>query len=338
MQNTVALTMAFHRLVGRPRRTIVWGQSMGGLVALALIEKFPHLYDGAVPLCAPGAGTPRMFDQKLDITLAYAVAFGWNDAWGTPGNLRADLNFMTEVYPHVLQQLIPEKKGLWEFLRLVNRIPADSSFYGPVNYRAIALWLAIAPRVEIEQRAGGHVAQNIGRRYTLSDTDKSYLLNQFGLDAEPLLAAMNAQTIYVSDRNARRYIEHYYDPTGRIRQPVLTLHTTGDAAVIPNNERAYRTAVKQHGNRKLLMQQFSTGNGLVNTHCTFTPAQILASIDAMMYWLDTGKRPDPAVFFPAALGFDPNFVPPPWPWHHWDHDWGWDADRHEEPHWDHDHR
>jgi pimeloyl-ACP methyl ester carboxylesterase len=342
MQNTVALTAAFHGLVGRPRRTIMWGQSMGGLVTLALIEKFPGLYDGAVPLCAPGAGTPRMFDQKLDITLAYAVAFGWNDAWGTPGNLRDDLNFMTEVYPHVLQQLIPEKKGLWEFLRLVNRIPADSSFYGPVNYRAITLWLSIAIRPDMEQRAGGPVAQNIGRVYTLSDADKSYLLNQFGLDAEPQLAAMNAQTIYASDRNARRYAEHYYNPSGRIKRPVLTLHTTGDAAVIPNNESAYRTTVKQHGNRKLLMQQFSTGNGVVNTHCTFTPAQILAGIDGMMYWLDTGKRPDPAVFFPPALGFDPNFVPPPWPWHDWDRDRdrdrGWDADRHEDRHENHDHR
>lgn len=314
IQNTAALTAAFRELVGRPHPTIIWGQSLGGLVSLALIEKFPGLYDGAVPLCAPGAGTPRMFDQKLDVTLAYAVAFGWNDAWGTPGNLRDDLNFMTEVYPHALQQLIPEKKGLWEFLRLVNRIPADSSFYGPVNYRAITLWLSIAIRPDMEQRAGGPVGQNIGRVYTLSDADKSYLLSQFGLDAEPLLAAMNAQTIYASDRNARNYAAHYFNPSGRSTRPVLTLHTTGDAAVIPNNEAAYRMTVEQQGNGDLLMQQFSIGNGVANTHCTFTPAQYLAGIDAMMYWLDTGTRPDPAVFFPEALGFKPNYVPDPWPW------------------------
>lgn len=312
MQNTAALTAAFREMVGQPQRTIAWGKSMGGLVSLGLVEKFPGLYDGAVPLCAPGAGTPRMFDQKLDVTLAYAVAFGWNDAWGTPGNLRDDLNFMTEVYPHVLQQLTPDKKGRWEFLRLVNRIPADSSFYGPVNYRVMTLWLSIAIRPDMDQRAGGHVARNIGRVYTLSDADKSYLLTQFGLDAEPLLAAMNAQTIYASDRNARNYAEHYYNPTGRIRRPVITLHTTGDAAVIPNNESAYRTTVEQQGNGELLMQQFSIGNGVANTHCTFTSAQYLAGIDAMMYWLDTGNRPDPSVFF--TLGFDPSFVPQPWPW------------------------
>ena len=116
MQNTHALTAAFNGMVGRPRRTIIWGRSMGGLVALALIEKFPGLYDGAIALCPGAAGTPRTFDQRLDITLAYAVAFGWNDAWGTPGNLRPDLDFMTEVFPSVLEHFPPDtldKMGRW---------------------------------------------------------------------------------------------------------------------------------------------------------------------------------------------------------------------------------
>src|SRR5512146_2741600 len=125
MQETVALAAAFRDIVGQPRRTIMWGQSMGGAVTLAMIEKFPGLYDGAVALCAPGAGTPRMFDQKVDIALAYRVLFGWKTEWGTPGYLRSDLNVLTEVYPHIVQQLTLDKLWRWEVLRLVNRIPAD---------------------------------------------------------------------------------------------------------------------------------------------------------------------------------------------------------------------
>lgn len=314
VQSTVALTTAFRKMVGRPKHVIAWGKSMGGLVSLALIEKFPLLYNGAVPLCAPAAGTPRTFDQKLDITLAYAVAFGWDDTWGTPGNLRSDLNFMTQVYPHALAQLTPQKQGLWEFLRLVNRIPADGSFYGPVNFRVQVIWLAFAPRPDINQRADGQVSENVGRRYTLSRAEKEYLLNTFGLDAEPLLAAMNAQSKYRSDCKARNYADDYYNPSGRLWRPVLTLHTTGDAAAIPNNESAYRAAVEEQGRGKFLMQEFSTGNGMVNTHCTFTPAQYISGIDAMQSWLETGKRPTPDVFFSTALGFDPTFVPNPWPW------------------------
>ncbi len=326
MQNTAALAGAFRGMVGQPQRTIIWGKSMGGLATLAVIEKFPGLFDGALALCAPGAGTPRMFDQKLDISLAYFAVFGWKDEWGTPGDLRPDLDFMTEVLPHVAQQLpspiTPDKLWRWEFFRLVNRIPMDTTLYDgrpmglPYPFLVQTLWLAFVPQLDLNQRAGGHVAQNAGRVYTLEDEDRSYLQTTFGVTSETLdslLATMNAQAIYASDRNARNYAEHYFNPTGRITRPVLTLHTTGDAAAIPNNESAYRITVADQGKGELLMQQFSTGNGVANTHCTFTPAQIITGIDALRYWLDTGNRP-PASFFPAALGFDPSYAPKPWPW------------------------
>ncbi len=309
MQNTAALTAAFHGLVGRPQRTIIWGKSMGGLVALGLIEKFPGLFDGAVALCPPDAGAPRSFDQKLDITLAYAVAFGdWNDAWGTPGELRADLNFIAEVYPRVLQQAGPAFRGRWEFIRLVNRMPVDT-FYAPTNYRLVALAMAFITRVDLDKRAGGHATENFGRVYTLTDEEKTYLAG-LGVDADSLLGQLNAMTTFKSDRNARNYVAHYFNPSGVITRPVITLHTTGDALAVPNNECAYRVTVEQQGNSDLLMQQFVPGG----SHCTFTSAQVIAGIDAMMHWLDTGNRPDPVVFFPPALGFVPGYVPPPWPW------------------------
>jgi pimeloyl-ACP methyl ester carboxylesterase len=319
VQNTHALTAAFREMVGHPQRTIAWGRSMGGLVALALIEKFPGLYDGAIALCPPAAGTPRVYDQKLDITLAYSVAFGWNNSWGTPGRLRPDLNFMTEVFPYVQQQLTPNNMGRWEFLRRVNKIPYDNSFYNTVPPLTMpflfqTMWLAFAPQVDLNKRAHGQVAQNIGRVYTLTEDDKTALA-ALGVDYSSLLEQMNEQAIYTSDRNARNYAAHYFNPSGQITRPVLTLHTTGDAAATPNNESAYRTAVEDQGNEELLMQVFSNGIvGRLNTHCTFPPPQYFAAIDAMMYWLNTGNRPDPSVFFPPALGFDSNFVPEPWPW------------------------
>jgi pimeloyl-ACP methyl ester carboxylesterase len=307
MQNTVALTAAFRGMVGHPLRTIVWGRSMGGLMTLGLIEKFPGLYDGAFALCPPAAGTSRRFDQGLDIALAYAVAFGWNTQWGTPGDIRDDLNFVKDVSPHIQLQMIPSKKGLWEFIRLVNKIPNDS-YYGPLNFRVNTLFFAIAVRAEIESRAGGAIAENIGRVYTLTGQEKAYLAG-LGVNADTLLAQMNAQTIFRSDRNARNYVEHYFDPSGRITRPVLTLHTKGDALATPNHESAYRDTVEQQGNDDLLLQQFT--NGIA--HCTFTPEQEIAGVDAMMDWLDTGIRPDPS-FFASTPGFDLSYVPEPWPW------------------------
>lgn len=318
MQNTVALTGAFRDMVGHPIRTILWGKSLGGLIALGLTEKFPGLYDGAVALCAAGAGTPRRFDHFLDITLAYKVAFGWEADWGSPGDLRDDLNYITDVLPHVPAPG-PANLGLWEFIRLVSRLPKDSYYINPTGgtpERGQNLYFAFAVRAELERRAGGPVAENVGRVYTLIDGDKTYL-GTLGVNADALLAEMNAMTNITSDRNARNYAAHYFDPSGDIRRPVLTVHTTGDALAPVNHESAYCATVAQLGNSALLMQQFTAGyrtpsGTAVNGHCTFTSAQNLAGIEAMVSWLDTGNRPE--TFFPGSLGFLPGFVAPPWPW------------------------
>jgi len=305
MQNTIALTAAFRDMVGHPQRTIIWGRSMGGLMALEMIEKFPGIYDGAVALCPPAAGAPRRFDQALDIALAYAVAFGWRSGWGTPGDLRDDLNFVNDVLPDIGDHIA--QIGGWEFIRRVNKIPPDT-YYNSSN-RVIPIYFATAVRAELESRAGGPVAENIGREYTLTEEDQ-LALAALGVDGYTLLAEMNAMTNISSLRNARNYVEHYVNPAGRIKRPVLTLHTEGDALATPNNEGAYRDTVEQQGNGDLLMQEFVLGGA----HCTFTTQQDIAAIDAMMYWLDTGTRPDPSSFFPPAIGFDPDYVPEAWPW------------------------
>jgi pimeloyl-ACP methyl ester carboxylesterase len=312
MQNTAALTATFRDTVGHPLRTIVWGNSMGAVATLGLIEKFPGLYDGAIALCSPGAGTPRRFDQNLDIALAYATVFGWNPQWGTPGNLRDDLDIVTEVLPHIMAQMTPGKKPLWEFIRRVNRIPLDS-YYPPRNDRLMTLYFAFAVRAEYERRAGGTMVDNMTRVYTLEPNDRAALI-AMGVDADAYLAQMNAkENKFAADRNARNNAEHYYNPTGRINRPVLTMHTTGDPLATPNSESAYFNTVKDQGHTDLLVQQFTNGNGTANAHCTFSAAQESAALGAMMYWLDTGTAPD-ASFFPTALGFVPNYDAGDWAW------------------------
>lgn len=308
MQNTAALTAAFREWVGRPQRTIVWGGSMGGLMTLGLIEKHPGLYDGAVALCPPASGTPRRFDLGLDIALAYAVTFGWKDEWGTPGDIRDDLNFTTDVQPYIAGESTDAEKGGWEFIRLLNKMPIDS-YYLPMNFKVTNLYFATGVRAELEARAGGPVAGNDGRLYSLTDAEKQYLAT-YGIDADGLLLQMNQRAKYKPAPNARNYAEHYVNPTGRINRPVLTLHTKGDSLAIPSHESAYRAVVVSQNNGDLLMQQYTNGPA----HCTFSSAQDIAGIDAMMNWLDTGNHPDPTIYFPASKGFDPLYVPPDWPW------------------------
>ena len=62
---------AFAQRYGKPRRTIAWGTSMGGLVTVALAEQHPGRIDGALPSCGSLAGSLGMMNTALDGAFAF---------------------------------------------------------------------------------------------------------------------------------------------------------------------------------------------------------------------------------------------------------------------------
>src|SRR5581483_9912389 len=54
---------------------------------------------------------------------------------------------------------------------------------------------------------------------------------------------------------------------------VLTMHTTGDGLVVPENEQAYRSAVTRARKASLLRQVYVHRAG----HCAFTPAETVTA-------------------------------------------------------------
>ena len=79
-----ALAHVFTANVAAPRRTLAWGESMGGLVVAAALEAHPDTFDGAVSLCGiVGGGTNWWTTNGLTLARAYDAAFGWPAEWGT---------------------------------------------------------------------------------------------------------------------------------------------------------------------------------------------------------------------------------------------------------------
>ena len=66
--------------------------------------------------------------------------------------------------------------------------------------------------------------------------------------------------------------------------PVLTMHTTGDGLVVPENEQAYRQVVHGAGDSSLLRQIFVARAG----HCAFTPAETITAVQDLLHRLNTG--------------------------------------------------
>ena len=308
------LAVFFRDSVGKPDRTILWAASVGTVAALKSMEQFNGIYDGALCLCAVGAGATRIWDNGLGLYLAYDVVFGVPPSWGTAGEVRNDLDFDTEV----LAKLAPELSNIanfpkFEFIRLVAGTPGRGinpppppAFYP--GWVLTDMFFLTEARAELQRRAGGAFVQNLNHNYSLTDAEKAYLAG-IGLPTpvvDAWLAAMNARRDIQADTSARNYVRNNTNYNGKIRNPLLTMHTIVDPLVTVTNENAYAELNAAANKEDLLFQTYTNGVG----HCAFTGPQILTAVGAIDAWVRTGVRPT-AASFPAALGFNPGFVPPP---------------------------
>lgn len=317
--DTLALTQFFEETIGEPSQTILWGFSMGSVVTFKSIELYPDVYDGAIAACAIGAGATQSWDSTLSLSIAYDMAFGWPEAWGTPANVRDDLDFETEVAPVLLAQVSdPANFGKFEFMRLIGDLP-EEQFYDGANWLFTDMFFFTEARAEMERRAGGQAVQNANHIYQLTDNEKEYLAG-LGVDADGMLTELNSRATIEADPEARAYLENYANYTGNISRPVLTLHTTKDGLVSAQNETVYKEMIANAGHSDLLYQAYTESVG----HCTFTGEQLITTVTAMSKWLADSSAADgrdarllgpapTAADFPEALGFDNSFDPGPWP-------------------------
>jgi len=321
IQDMQQLLVFFRRTVAHPKRVLIYGGSMGGVVALKSMEMYHGLYDGAVPICTAAMGSTRNADLKLDYTVAYAAAFGWDPSWGDIGDLpdgEAGFTVYEQVMSHFSGNLVqlanPAVFARFEFMRLVNDMPLGA-FYPPTVAPmpgpgvALNMMLGYYLRYELEARAGGPAAQNADHVYSLTDADRARLsmLGMTDTEMDDLLAKMNAMANIEAQRSARQYLERF-DFSGLIKAPVLMLHNIEDPLAIVESTQAYYETVAARGREDLLVRVYTDRPG----HCNVTPDQVLALFQAMDSWLDTGAVPG-AEALPADLGFDLDFEPDPWP-------------------------
>jgi len=322
IKDTKKLVQHFRRTVGKPERTVLYGNSMGGSLTIQSMEKYPGTYDAGIPLCAPASGITRNTSTRFSFALAYDAAFGWDESWGAINDVRDDIDFYADVlFPKTIYELglsympgYPFNKPLWEFARLVSDLPAGGfyEYSGPVDMPpgAVALtFFMTRTRADIEMKAGGIVSGNEGYVYGLTAAERAYLLGlDPAMDIDGMLASMNAQTGYRTDPWAQAYLNRVDEARGQIHSPVLMVHNIDDPVTPVEGTTHYARLVAGKGNQALLTRVYSELDG----HCNFTEAQLLTFFDAMDAWLDTGVAPT-AASFAGTPDLTVNFEPGPWP-------------------------
>lgn len=111
---------------------------------------------------------------------------------------------------------------------------------------------------------------------------------------------LNSSPRVSANPNATAWLARNISFNGDIRVPVLTMHTTGDGLVVPENEQAYRSVVDRAGHGNLLRQVFVDRAG----HCAFTPAETITAVQTLENRMSTGQWnvPSPAVMNSQAAG------------------------------------
>jgi pimeloyl-ACP methyl ester carboxylesterase len=66
LTDQIAVLDIFGSTVGAPSRTIAWGHSLGGIITAGLIQRYPHRFDAALPMCGVLSGGVGTWNQALD--------------------------------------------------------------------------------------------------------------------------------------------------------------------------------------------------------------------------------------------------------------------------------
>ena len=286
-----------------PTRTIAWGHSLGGIITAGLIQQFPGRFAAALPMCGVLSGGVATWNTALDAAFAFqqlidpsvaivhitdpggnlngAEAAAASAQQTSQGRARLALASALGDTPGWFTPTSPEPAPRDFVAQEANQYQWFSQVDGPFIF---------ALRAELEARAGGNPSWNTGVNYT-TQLAKSVdmrevvaLYKAAGLSLKADLATLNNATRISADPGAVQYLTQNIAFNGQISIPVLTMHTTGDGLVVPENESAYRSVVGSAGNQSLLRQIYVHRAG----HCAFTPAETITAARTLLHRLDTG--------------------------------------------------
>ncbi len=277
IQRTHQLRGLFASRFGQAEKSYLMGHSLGGASVVELADRYPNQYDGALAMCGMVGGSQLQIDYLGNVRAGFDAIY--------PGVLRGDaVNIPSdltraEVEAKAMQAMIANPLGAIALTRMLP-IPVDAP---PGNVQAAIGGVLAALGFHI--RGAEDVVNHTHGQNPFDNTTTVYGGGFGPYDANYLNTNVKR---FEATPGARNYLNHWFEPSGNLQIPLLTLHTMWDPAVPTAHERKLASVVAAAGNSELLRQNTGSLANAFN-HCGFSTAEIVSNFDQLAAWVATGE-------------------------------------------------
>jgi pimeloyl-ACP methyl ester carboxylesterase len=275
-----------------PTRIYLAGVSEGGLITTLAVEQHPDVYDGGLAMCGPHGSFVLQTNHFGDARVIFDYFFP-GVMPGTAVDIPQSLmeQWESELYSMTIKPLLDDEANAGKIEQLLEVIDTSPYAYDPPTSKETIgglLWYSTFATNDARAKLGGQPFDNADRAYAGSEDDTR--LNQ------------EVQR-FEADQAAPDEIAAHYETTGRLRAPLVTLHTTGDP-VVPYSHALLYLDKTSAGGSALFHDHFSVAR---HGHCNFTAREIL---DAFAYLVAMVHYPPHRFYLPLiARDYEPGPAP-----------------------------
>ena len=268
-----ALAKYFNANIAKTSKILLIGASEGASVIQMLIEKYPKKFDGGLAMCGPVAGMPYQINKIGD----FFVIFDYLFPWVFPNKLSLS-EPVERIYEKVQRRW--EKRYEDAIADAIQSHPLRTlllfgitntafNWFDPESFVEAAklhLGRTVFGTLDMVETASGMPFDNHDRWY-----EASWHLNRH---VERVTA----------DMEALEYVREFYQPTGNLRKPLVTMHNSKDPNVPFEHEELYEQLVYESGLGGSLTK-FEIEDPKFG-HCNFTANQVLDAFSLLLMQLD----------------------------------------------------
>ncbi len=252
----VELKFLFKDLFSDPAHTYLVGASEGGLITTKSIET-KRCYSGGLAVCGPVGDFIRQVNYMGDFRVLFDYFFP-NILPGSAIDIPQELmdNWETVYQPKVIEAITNYPQKTLDLLFTANA-PFDPNDPETIGATVLGvLWYNVFASNDLTQRCGGNPFDNSDRYYQSLGNDQhlNSHVKRYSANPEAVLAA---QTQFAT--------------SGVFKEPLVTMHTSGDPIVPFWHERLYRQKVLENGNPYLFNHIPVERYG----HCHFNKEEVL---------------------------------------------------------------